>query len=448
MSKLKQLRDKLAQVRKDMRAIHEGEDIDSADENKRNEAEGKFKTLEAEAARIEAAIKREEQLLEAERNLPSVEEPAAAAPGALHPQPKTPQGEGRPFGSFGQFLQAVAHAGIHGRNGVNIDLGEGRQLIWGAASGAGEAVPADGGFLVQQDFRTDLLTMMHDMGEIISRVRGLPISTNANSVKLPAVDETSRVDGSRWGGIRAYWADEAATVTATKVKFREISLTLNKLFGLGYVTEELLEDAALLEAIMQRAFAEELLFKAEDSIINGDGSGKPLGLVNSGALITVTPESGQGAQVIRTQNILDMWARMPARRRKNAVWLINQDVEPQLYPLTLGSGTAVVLLYFPPGSSQNNSEYGRLMGRPVIPVEYCATLGTAGDIILCDLEDYIMVTKGGIRADQSMHVRFINDERTFRFIHRLDGQPATRTPLTPFKGNNTLSPYVVLGSNR
>jgi len=130
------------------------------------------------------------------------------------------------------------------------------------------------------------------------------------------------------------------------------------------------------------------------------------------------------------------------------VWLINQDILPQLWQLTLGSGTAVTLLYAPPGqgTSAQNTPFGTLLGRPVLPVEYCATLGTVGDILLVDLSQYLMIDKGGISQAASMHVRFVNDEMTFRWIYRLDGQPAWNTAVTPFKGSNTQSPYLSLAT--
>ena len=80
----------------------------------------------------------------------------------------------------------------------------------------------------------------------------------------------------------------------------------------------------------------------------------------------------------------------------------------------------------------------------MIPGEYTQTLGTQGDILLVDLSQYLLVDKGGVEAAQSMHVRFLNDEMTYRFIYRVDGQPIWNAALTPFKGTNTLSPYVTL----
>jgi HK97 family phage major capsid protein len=82
----------------------------------------------------------------------------------------------------------------------------------------------------------------------------------------------------------------------------------------------------------------------------------------------------------------------------------------------------------------------------VIPVEYCATLGTVGDLVLADMSQYAVIEKGGLQQATSIHVAFVTDETAFRAVYRLDGQPKWRTPLTPFKGSNTLSPFVTLAT--
>jgi hypothetical protein len=78
--------------------------------------------------------------------------------------------------------------------------------------------------------------------------------------------------------------------------------------------------------------------------------------------------------------------------------------------------------------------------------EYCATLGTVGDIQLLDLSQYFLIDKGGIRADSSMSVRFLYNERAFRWLYRCDGQPSWNSALTPLNGTNTLSPFVNLAT--
>lgn len=351
--------------------------------------------------------------------------------------------DNKPFKSFGEFLNAVIVT--ERTKGAERDP----RLIWQrAATGAGEAIPSDGGFLVQTDFSTELMGLMHEMGELIRRVRRIPLSANSNGIKLPAINETSRVAGSRWGGIRGYWADEGDTVTATRPKFRAIELSLNKLMTIGYATEELLQDTVAMESVYRQGFAEEMTFNTEDAIFNGTGAGQPLGILKAGALVTVNAESGQAAATIVAANILNMMARLPARSTRNSVWLINQDILPQLWQLTIGSGTATHLMYAPPGltNDNKNAPWGTLMGRPVIPIEYASTLGTVGDIVLVDLSQYIMVDKGGPQAAESMHVRFLNDEMTFRMTYRVDGQPAWNSAMTPYKGSNTQSPYIALAT--
>ena len=145
------------------------------------------------------------------------------------------------------------------------------------------------------------------------------------------------------------------------------------------------------------------------------------------------------------ENVNKMWSRMWARSRGNAVWLINQDCEPALDSMTIPVGTGGMPVYLPPGGLSGD-RFARLKGAPVIPTEFNPTLGTVGDIMLVDLSQYLLIDKGGPQADSSIHVRFINNEKTFRFIYRVDGRPLWNTVLTPAKGSNTLSPFVALAT--
>lgn len=432
MSNTKALFQRKADLTKQMRA-----QLDKAraeDRGLTEEEKAAYDKNVAILASLDEELRREAFVLETERSLVPIADSnagAAASAGA-------PSGEDKnKFKSLGEQLMAIVRAERSG--GRQVD-----QRLFAAASGASETVPSDGGFLVQKDFSQTVLTRLYQTGAISSRVMHVPIGANFNGLKMNAVDETSRADGSRWGGVRGYWANEADALTASKPKFRQIELNLNKLIALFYATDEILQDASALESVFTEAFSEEIGFKLEDAIFSGDGSGKPLGFINSPALITVTHDSGDSGATVSTADVLAMWSRLPARSRANAVWLINQDVEPKLFPLTLGSGTAVQLLYFPPGSNGNPN--GSLLGRPVIPTEHNATLGTPGDIVLADLSTYVMIDKGGVRQDSSMHVRFLNDEMTFRMTYRCDGQPWWNSALTPKNGSNTQSPFIALST--
>jgi HK97 family phage major capsid protein len=345
----------------------------------------------------------------------------------------------RPFKSMGEFFSSVVEAA---KTPDDIDK---RLRALKAPSGLNEAVSSEGGFLVRPEYANVLLEKLYNTGEITRRVYHMPVGANSNGVSIPAVAESSRANGSRFGGVQAYWAGEAAQFTGSKPSFEMIDLKLKKLTALCYASDELLADAVALESFITRKFPEEMAFKTEDAIFEGSGAGMPLGITNAPALVTVTKEVGQAAATIVKANIDKMYARMWGRSLQNAVWYVNQDAMPQLLSLNqaVGAGGSVVFLA---AGSMANQPYNTLYGRPIVPVEYCSTLGTVGDIIFADLGEYVMQDKGAAQMASSIHVRFDYDETAFRFVYRVDGQPMWRTALTPFKGTNTLSPFVALAT--
>jgi HK97 family phage major capsid protein len=282
------------------------------------------------------------------------------------------------------------------------------------------------------------LKRTYETGILASKVKKIPISGNANGLKINSVDEESRANGSRWGGVQTYWENEADQMSSSKPKFRQMELSLKKLTGLCYATDELLQDAAALESVIKEAFAEEFGFKIDDSILNGNGGGQPLGILNSSALVTVAKEANQ-TDKITVENLIKMWNRLWSRSRANSVWYINQELEPYLYTLKLGDKPVYI-----PAGGLSEKPYGTLFGRPVVPLEQCNAAGEAGDIILADIGQYLLIDKGGINQASSIHVRFLYDENVFRFIYRVDGQPIWNRPLTPYKGSSTVSPFVAL----
>jgi HK97 family phage major capsid protein len=334
------------------------------------------------------------------------------------------------FNSFGEQMSAVMRAGMPGGAADP-------RLFNAAAEGLSESVASDGGFLVQQDFSTELLQDVFQTGILASRCKRIPISGNSNSIKINGIDETSRAS-TRYGGIVGYWEDEAAEKTASKPKFRKIELNLKKLIGLCYATDELLSDASALEGVIRQGFVSEFGFLLDDAIINGTGAGQPLGILNSGCLVSVAKETGQAADTVVAENVIKMYSRIFASSRPNAVWLINQNIEPQLFTMSLAVGTGGIPIYMPAGGL-SGQPYGTLFGRPVIAIEQASTLGDLGDIIFADLAGgYILAEKGGIQSDMSIHVRFVYDESVFRFVMRVDGQTIRSTVLAPYKGSSTL----------
>jgi len=266
-----------------------------------------------------------------------------------------------------------------------------------------------------------------------------------NRLLLNGAKDDSRADGARNGGIQAFWTYEAANYTKSKPTFRQIALQVDKLTVLTYATDELLEDAPAWQAYVNSVVPDEFDFKVGDAIFNGPGTGGgPIGINNSSAILAIAEESGQTAGTIVTKNLEKMYSRMPGYLRKGACWFINQDCETQLWDLTRGSGTAVELLYTPPGMKGNTSDYGMILGKPVIPVEFAATCGTQGDITFANFNEYMLGKRGGIKSDTSIHVAFLTGEQAFRWQLRVAGESLWDKPVTPKNGTNTQSPFIQL----
>jgi predicted phage gp36 major capsid-like protein len=310
------------------------------------------------------------------------------------------------FRSFGEFASAVRQ-GARG----NVDP---RLVANAPTTYSTEGVGADGGFAVPPDFRE-------------------------------AIMEKSS------GGIQAYWEGEGKQIAQSKLNLESSTLRLNKLTALVPVTEELLEDAPTLDSYLRRKVPEKFDFAVNLAIVQGNGVGRPIGILSAPATVSVAKETSQVADTVLTENILKMYSRMYGACRATAIWLINQDIEPQLNIMMLrvlnAAGNEYVgggPVYTPPGGL-SASPYATLLGRPVIPTEACETLGDKGDIIFADLTRYLTAVKtGGIRQDVSIHLWFDYDMTAYRFIFRVGGMPWWGSAISPRDGSNTRSCFVTL----
>ena len=338
---------------------------------------------------------------------------------------------GNPFKTAQDFFVAVKNAGVYPSE---LD----KRLLPLKATGLNEAIPSQGGFLVPVTMASGILEGMYSTGSLLAQFNPIPVT--GNGMTFNAVDETSRATGSRWGGVTGYWMAEAGTKTASKPAFRQIELKLKKVAALCVATDELLEDASALAAWLQRTVPMELQFKVEDAIVNGDGVGKPLGVLASGALKTISTRVD--AAEIDAVDLGNMWAGR-AVEYNDYIWLVNPRAFPQLLNMSIGNQP----VFLNAGGIRGDNSPSTLLGRPMIETEYNAALGTAGDIILMSPSAYPMITKaGGVQSASSIHVYFTSDESAFRFVYRVDGAPSWYTTRTE-KDASTTSPFVVLSAS-
>lgn len=351
----------------------------------------------------------------------------------------------RGFRTMGDFLMSVRGAAVNVRTGVSMDrrlaaLYRGEPQAAAPSTYGNEGNGADGGFLVPPSYSQRIFQLSLEEQALLPMTDDLPVE--GNGMSLPK-DETTP-----WGanGVRAYWQNEAGAGTQTKPVFGRTDFRLKKLLALVPVTEELLADATALGAYFQGAAARSIRWKTDEAICYGNGAGQPLGAFNSPAVITVVKDAGQLTGTLSTTNLANMISRLPAGSYGNAVWMLNNDVLPALFTLTLGNYP----IYLPAGSpvgGLQGSPYGTLLGRPIAVTQHAKSFSSQGDVMLADWRQYQSITKaGGIQTATSMHLYFDADATAFRSTFRVDGAPKLAAPISPANGSATMSPFIQLGA--
>lgn len=337
------------------------------------------------------------------------------------------------FGTSAEFFQAIHHT-------ANRDAAA-QAKIARVRNAFSTTVPNEGGFLIPEVLRSELLRVSLETSIVRPRARVIPMETLR--VPFPSVDSTTNV-GSVYGGIVGYWTEEGGQLTASNANFGRIVLEAKKLTAYTEVPNELLADSGVsFEAFINDIFPEALGFYEDDAFTNGNGAGMPLGYLQADAAVSVVKEVGQGSATIVWENIVKMFARMLPSSLGRAVWVASVDTFPELATMALSVGTGGSPVWL------NNGVTGppmTILGRPVIFTEKAPTLGSAGDINFVDFGFYLIGDRQVMSASSSPHYKFGSDVTAYKIIERVDGRPWLNSAITPKNGSNALSPFVKIAA--
>jgi HK97 family phage major capsid protein len=354
----------------------------------------------------------------------------------------TAQG-GEIVNSFAEVVRSIAGAS---------DLG-GVERAWNTYGGG-----PNGGFLLSTELAQAIWDKARALDGPLSRC--LFFQTSSHQFNLPTFDESSRVAGSRFGGLRAKWQgttdDKSMAPNASQPAVAGVNFVPRRVTVFSQpFSRDLLADAPIVEGMLSYAANQEIRYEVVDAMINGDGTVKPLGVIKAPCTIPITRG---GANAIAPADIDAMWSRMWGFCRRNAVWMCSDDTLLKLDQAATTSGWQPNL-YTSQGVA--GSPNALLKGRPVLPVEQCPALGSLGDLILADWSQYALVarsiadgspdmslsyglTESFVERTSSDQFYFDTDSVAFRFKLRIDGRPLWKQAVTIADGSQTASPFVVL----
>jgi HK97 family phage major capsid protein len=322
-------------------------------------------------------------------------------------------------------------------------LAELRGKILKIQNSYGSEVPADGGFLIPETLRSDILEVALESAVVRPRAQVIPM--DSLRVPIPMIDTTSNVS-SVFGGVVCYWTEEAAQLVESQASFGRVVLDAKKLTGYAEVPNELLSDAPAFSSFFDTIFPRAIAWFEDIAFMNGTGVGEPLGFVNCPASVNVAKETGQAAATIVWENVVKMFARMLPTALGNACWICSIDTFPELatMALSVGTGGGPVWMgnYTNPGAA---TPPVTILGRPVFFTEKTPVLGSPGDINFVDLSYYLIGDRQMMQTASSEQYKFQNDKTAFRVIERLDGRPWIQSAITPHNNSSsTLTPFVQL----
>jgi len=421
MKKLAELKNKLADLKADGIKL-----VDAAENEGREmtaEEQDRYDSIVANIEATNAEIAGIEKLAEQRRTMEAVVTTPGGGRNAVHdPNPETTGG----FKSLGEFAHAVRNAQVSG----NVD-----RRLFGAPTNVHEGGASSGeGYMVPSEFSDGIFEVVADLDEFGPLVDEEP--TSKREVKSIA-DETTP-----WGssGVQASWRSEGKQMSPSKLVTDPRSLPLHECYAFVLCTDELMEDAPLMQSRMTRKAGQAIAWKKNNAMVYGSGVGRPLGWMESNALVTVPKEGSQSADTLLAANVLKMYSRLLVLPGDSPFWLTNRDTIPQLATMTIGDKP----IWMPPNGLMD-APGGMLMGYPVRFSEHAKTLGDLGDLQLISPKGYHALRReAGPKFAQSMHLYFDYAIEAFRWTFRFGGQPHLSAPVSPANGSATKSHFVAL----
>lgn len=351
------------------------------------------------------------------------------------------------FEDASEFFRATWH---HSRRLKDWDQLEGKvNKLREIQNSYGSEVPGDGGFLIPEELRSEILQVALETAVMRPLATVIPMSSLR--VPIPMIDDTSH-QSSILGGVVGYWTEEAAGLTESQASFGRVVLDAKKLTVYAEVPNELLMDAPAFEGFFSNTFPQAITWFEDAGFLSGTGAGEPQGYINSPVAIQQaieTAQVGEASSTIVWENVVKMFSRMLPSSLGRAVWICSPDTFPQLATLALSVGTGggpVWIGNMAGGQSGASSPPLTLLGCPIKISEKVGPLGTPGDIAFIDPKYYLIGDRMEMQVSASEHYKFANDKTAYRVVSRLDGRPWLQSPITPKNGGPTLAPVVLLAA--
>jgi HK97 family phage major capsid protein len=371
----------------------------------------------------------------------------------------------KPDATLTDWLFSMAHQyrGVS-RNGTTIYTPELHQLYRGMVGYSGGQA---GGYLIRPEWIQEVFDKARFYGGPFSRCRVVRSAQKARELYWTTYFETSRADGSRYGGLRGYWRGsgsaevESMTPMASGASAGQIAFEAKRLFIYSQFSRDLVSDAFLFKEFIDTSVYNEFRYDLDRSLLLGNGMNEPQGIVGSPGCVVVAKEGSQSASTIVGANIDKMWAALysPNRYSDTVSWHAADETIQYIDQVAMAN-TWPENMYI--AARVRDNPYPLLKSAPLVPTEGLPAIGTLGDLCLCDWSQYLFVYRveneadsgvavdvglpmDAVEATVSEHFAYDTDELCYKWKFRGDGKLGW--PKTMVNSNGaTIGPAVVLAA--
>ncbi len=396
----------------------------------------------------------------------AIEKGTAAAKGIPAGHIEAGESEADRKKSFGSWLQLIGVAGsvnhdireretargviekMYGsrfNSNFDADWKRGAEATGVAKAALAEGSGTTGGYTVPPEYATRLLEFPPEEVVLVGKTDEYPMV--GRELIMPVLDQTTATGTagytSYFGGVVAKWTAEAALRPETEPAFKDLRLVANELSGYALASRNVLMDNVVaLEQRLSTLFRNAIAWYRDYAYLQGDGIGKPKGVLNSGALLTSTRNT---ASHIKFADLASMVSKLMPGSFSRATWILSPTAYGELIGLVDGASRPIFQPIAAPGAGAAAASIPLgILGRPYAVTEKLPALGTSGDILLVDPKQYFSATRQDVEIAASEHYKFLNNQVAFRFLFRGDGTSWMDKPFTTQDQSTQLSPFVAL----
>ncbi|MBT2215841.1 phage major capsid protein [Virgibacillus dakarensis] len=373
--------------------------VNRAEEEKRDftaEDQTQYDRIMDEVDKLKNSIDREEKLsgLENDLNKP--------VQNAHRPEPQNGNGDqkqGRAAEDYKNAFWKVFRNGKEALNHEDVSL-----LMDPQIRNLAVGTDANGGYLVPDEFERQIIQGLEEQN--IMRQLATVIQTSSGSREIPVESDYGT----------ANWMGENEKYTESDAEFGQVVLSAHKAGTIIKVSEELLNDSAFnIDNYVAGAFVKRFSNLEEAAFINGDGTGKPTGIIGS-AEVGHTTAAGQVDALI-ADDFIDLYHSLKRPYRRNASFLANDGTVKAVRKLKDNDGQYL----WQPGITAGEPD--RVLARPIYVADDVPGLGAGNKpLVFGDYSYYWIADRQGRVMQRLNELYAANGQVGFRMFERVDGK--------------------------